>query len=64
MAKIWILKTNSFKTAERFNRNYYFSMGATKRLETMQLLREMCFKIGRRNKGANRKGLRRVITVI
>lgn len=64
MKKIWVNKANSFKDAEIFERNYYLNMGASKRLETMQLLREINFKIKRRFRSGDRKRLRRVIKII
>ena len=64
MKKIWVNKANSFRDAERFDRNYYFAMGASKRLETMQLLRETYYKIKKRPLYESRKGLRRVIKII
>ncbi|MFH1593374.1 MAG: hypothetical protein ABID09_01590 [Candidatus Omnitrophota bacterium] len=63
MKKIWVNKAKSFKEAERFDNSYYLSMSRTERLETMQFLREIYYKIkGLKNEG--RKGLRRVIKII
>lgn len=58
--KKWVNKTNSFKEAENFDRDYYFKMTAEERLETMQLLREKYSKIETRYNHENRKRLRRV----
>lgn len=44
MSKIWVNKTNSLKDAEKFDNDYYFNMTASKRLETMQLLRAILHK--------------------
>ena len=64
MKKVWVNKTDSFSKAEEFDGYYYLRMTATKRLETVQLLRESFFKIKKRVKDENREGLRRVIKVI
>jgi hypothetical protein len=63
MKKIWVKKANSFREAEELDRNYYFSLSADQRLDIMQFLREMHYKM-RQGKGEDRKGLRRVIRVI
>jgi hypothetical protein len=64
MKKIWVNKANSFKDAEEFDRKFYLNMTADQRLETMQILREMYFKMKDKRKNESRKGLRRVIKVI
>ncbi len=64
MRKIWINKAKSFKAAEEFDLNYYLSMDVSGRLETMQLLRELYFKIKKGAKFESRKGLRRILKVI
>ncbi len=64
MEKIWVNKTNSLKDAEKFDNDYYLDMTASKRLETMQLLREIYPKIKKGYKSENREGLRRVIKII
>lgn len=64
MKKIWVHKTNSFKSAEEFDEEYYFNMNSTQRLETMQFLREIYFKFNKNRKNEDRKGLRRAIKVI
>ena len=63
MKKIWIKKFDSFAEADKAERQYYLKMGSTKRLETVQLLREWYLTF---NKGKNegRKGLRRVIKIV
>jgi hypothetical protein len=38
--KIWVHKTNSFAEAQEFEDLYYLSLTPTKRLETVQFLRE------------------------
>ena len=63
MKKVWIKKANSFKEADKFNVEYNASMLPGDRIEAMQLLREICFKI-KSKKNENRKRLRRVIKVI
>ncbi|OGL42210.1 MAG: hypothetical protein A3C43_03525 [Candidatus Schekmanbacteria bacterium RIFCSPHIGHO2_02_FULL_38_11] len=64
MKRIWINKSSSFKAANQFDINYYLSMSSLERLETMQFLREIAFKIKNLKYGKNRKGLRRVIKII
>ena len=64
MKKIWINKANSFKEAERFDKEYYLSLSVSKRFETMQLLREIYFKIKKGFKNENRERLRRFIKII
>lgn len=65
MKKIWVKKSGSFKSAEQFNINYYLSMSVAERLETVQFLREIAFKIKRKPRyGKGREGLRRVIKTI
>jgi hypothetical protein len=59
--KLWVKKFKSFKSAHQFDIDYYLSMSPSERLETMQFLREMAAKI---KNGKNRKGLRRVITIV
>lgn len=64
MKKIWINKARSFKDAEKFDIHYYMEMPAAKRLETIQLLREIYGKMKKGRGNESRKGLRRVITII
>lgn len=65
MKQIWMHKAGSFKEMDSFNREYYLSMSSVERLETMQFLREMYYKIQRPNfHGKGRKRLRRVVKVI
>lgn len=64
MRKIWVHKAKSFKEAVEFDHRYYLKMTPTKRLETMQLLREMLFKYERYRRGKNGKGLRRFIKIV
>jgi len=61
MKKIWINKANSFKSAEKFDEYYYLNMSEAERLETMQYLREIFYKI---KKNENRKRLRRTVKII
>ena len=61
MKKIWLKIARSFKEMEQFDRDYYFSMSAKERVETMQLLREMYCMIKKGAKHAGRERLRRVI---
>lgn len=66
MKDVWIHKANSFKDADKFDRNYYSAMSGEERLETMQFLREIHHKIKGDSKfeNKNRKEIRRVITII
>jgi len=63
MKKVWAHKCASFKEAEEFDRQYYFSMSPAQRLETMQLLRQSFFKL-KGQKYDRGKRLRRVIKII
>ncbi len=64
LKKIWINKAKDFKSAEEFDIAYYRQMTPIERIETMQILREIFFKLkpGKRNEG--RKRLRRVVKII
>jgi len=63
--RIWVKKSDSFKSAEQFNINYYLLMSPSERLETVQFLREIAFKIKKGSKyEKSRKGLRRVIKIV
>jgi hypothetical protein len=62
--KTWVHKHRSFDSANEYDDAYYFRMNRRERIETMQLLREMFFKINRGNGVAHRKRLRRVFKVI
>ena len=64
MKNIWVHKTNSFKSAEEFDEEYYFNMKSIQRLETMQFLRESYFKFNKDRENEGRKGLRRAVKVI
>jgi len=61
--KIWVNKTKSFKAAEKYDRNYYLKMSGGKRLETVQMLREMWFNLDKSN-NENGKRLRRTVRII
>ncbi len=64
MKRMWIHKAHSFKDADEFERAYYLNMSAAERVGTVQLLREICFKVREGSRRESRKGLRRVIRVI
>jgi len=64
MEKIWINKTDSFKSAEKFDEEYYLNMTSSERLEVMQYLREAYFNFRKAKKGENRKRLRGYIKII
>ena len=64
MKKIWVDKASSFRSAEKFDEDYYLMMGRLERLEIMQFLREMHFKIKKGRKGESRKRLRRLTKVV
>ncbi len=61
MKRIWVKKSNSFKSASQLDTNYYLSMSPSKRLETMQFLREIALKLKNEK---NRERLRRVIKIV
>ena len=62
---IWMHKAKSFEEAKQFDRDYYASMSPEDRLATVQFLRSQNHKLRKgRGRGASRKGLRRVVTVI
>jgi len=64
MKKIWINKARSFKSAEEFDIEYYQKIGPRKRLELMQILREMFYKIRSYKKNEGRKRLRRFVKIV
>ena len=64
MNKIWIKKFHSFKEEQEFDTHYYRQMSVQERLETMQFLREIYYKIKGRHKNESGKRLRRVIRVV
>lgn len=64
MTKMWINKAKSFEEAEAFDTEYYKSMSAANRIETIQILREQHFKLNGLNFNENRKRLRRVYKII
>jgi len=61
---IWVNKSDSFDAANEFDDDYYLSMSREERLETLQFLREIYFKIKKGSEDEGRKGLRRVIKII
>ncbi len=64
MKKVWAHKANTFQEIEDFEENYYLAMPKTERVGTMQLLRELYYKIKPEAGNESRKGLRRVIKII
>jgi len=64
MESIWVHRTNSFKKAEDFDKDYYLNMSSSKRLEIVQLLRKQYFKLKKQVTNGNRKRLRRSIKII
>lgn len=62
--RIWVNKSDSFKGAQDFDFEYYLSMSAEERLETVQFLREEYFKIKKGLRHEGRERLQRVIKVI
>lgn len=64
MKKIWVNKVSLFSQADTFDVDYYLKMPKRERLETMQFLREIYYKINPKVKHAHREGLRRTIRVI
>ena len=43
--KIWIHRARSFKEAEEFDHSYYRAMSWQEKLDTVQFLRELYYKI-------------------
>ncbi len=64
MHKIWVNKTESFKSAEKSDTGYYLNMTSSERLEMMQYLREIYFKFRKGKRNESRKGLRGSVKVI
>ena len=64
MKKIWVNKAHSFEEAEKFDENYYLAMSEVERLETVQYLREMYYKMKGNLKDEGRERLRRIIKII
>jgi len=64
MKKIWVNKVDSFDAAQEFDDDYYLSMSSKERLETVQFLREIYFKMKKGFDNEDRKRLRRVIKII
>ena len=64
MRKIWVNKAESFDAAECFETNYYKSLSALERLETVQFLRETYFRTSGIVFGENGKRLRRVLSAV
>jgi hypothetical protein len=64
MKRIWVKKYSGFQGARTTEFEYYERMTSSARVETVQVLREMCFKLkgGRQNDCS--KGLRRTVKVI
>lgn len=63
MKKVWVRKTDSYKEAGSFDLEYYLSMTPQKRIETMQYLREIYYKIKGKDEKV-RERLQRVIKII
>lgn len=65
MKRIWINKVESFRAAGELDIDYYLSMSPDERLDTMQFLREMVFKIRRETRyGKGGEGLRRTVKIV
>ncbi|MCX7793147.1 MAG: hypothetical protein N2257_01890 [Thermodesulfovibrionales bacterium] len=60
--KIWIKRFNSFKDASEADINYHLNMTPEERLETMEYLREVFYKL--KGYGKGREGLRRVFKIV
>lgn len=60
--KIWIKKFNSFKEAREEELEYHFNMTPEERLETVEYLKEVFYKL--KDYGKGREGLRRVFKII
>jgi len=64
MERVWVNKAKSFDEAKRFERQYYKSLSAVERLETLQFLRETHFRLSGAVLDENGKRLRRVLSII
>ena len=64
MNRIWINKAGSFEEADKFEAEYYEGLSKEKRVETVQLLREMYFNTTGLKVGENGKRLGRFLSVI
>lgn len=62
--RTWIHKAKLFNEAHKFDLAYYANMSPSKRLETVQYLREIWWRFGRNKYGNGRKRLRRVFKII
>lgn len=60
MKRIWVHKTTSIDAASEFDLKYYLAMSPQERLDIMQYLREIFYKLKGHN-NENRKRLRRSI---
>jgi hypothetical protein len=56
--------SDSYQAAQKFDTDYYHSMGREERLETVQLLREIYFKIKKGSANESRKRLRRTVQIL
>jgi len=64
MERTWIHKAGSLREATEFDLNYYANMSPSKRIETVQYLREVWLRFGRKKHGNGQKGLQRVFKII
>ena len=64
MKKIWVNKVDTYEAAREFDDEYYLSMSSKERLETVQFLREIYFKMKKGLDDEDRKRLRRTIKII
>ncbi len=64
MRKVWVHKAKSFHEASQFDLSYYASMSPSKRLETVQYMREGWLQFRKNSHGKYRKRLRRVFKII
>ncbi len=62
--KKWMRVSDSCEAAEEFDTDYYLAMSRKERLETVQLLREIHFKMKKGSENESRKRLRRTIQVL
>jgi len=61
--KIWVNRAKTFEAAERFDRAYYLKMSREQRLDTVQTLREISFRLDKEN-NENSKRLRRIVKIV
>lgn len=62
--KIWVNKAASFEEAEDFDVSYYRAMSHDKRLDTLQLLREMQKKLTKNSSREKKNKVAKVVNFV